>query len=251
VARGLVEVEGLTWDEFTAWFGKAWEPGDHLSVIAPTKAGKTTFVSGLLGLRKYVLALDPKGGDETLSALRYPRLTAWPGEKKMERLVAKAERDGHPTRWFVGSMANRQEDWPALKQACAQALEGAYNMGGWTVYADELQILADRRMMDLSGSIAKFLIAARGKGVTFVSSFQSTSWIPSEAKRQPYWVAASYTRDEDTIGSLAELMGRSRAEMRGAIAELDEFVWIIVGRNPREPLRLVKPPKVNRIQRRA
>ena len=72
---GLPRVEALGWaDEFKPWFAEVWEPGQHLSVIAPTGAGKTTFVGGLLDLRRYVLALDPKGGDSTLSGLGYDRL---------------------------------------------------------------------------------------------------------------------------------------------------------------------------------
>jgi hypothetical protein len=84
--------------------------------------------------------------------------------------------------------------------------------------------------------------------VTFVSSFQAPSWVPTEAVRQPYWVAVSYTRDTDVIDKLAKVMGRSIAEMRGAISELEEHVWMIVGRNPREPLRLTRPPALERPQ---
>src|SRR5271170_5004112 len=81
------EVLGLKWDDFVNDFKAKWQPGEHISVIAPTGAGKTTFVAGILGLRRYVLALDPKGGDETLAGLRYRRLDTWPGERGMERLL--------------------------------------------------------------------------------------------------------------------------------------------------------------------
>jgi len=146
-----LEVEGLSWNSFVDWFKLAWEPGDHLTVIAPTGAGKTTLVSGLLNMRRYVLALDPKGGDDTLMSLGYPRLTQWPGERKMESLIDKNEEDGRPSRYIVGPVVHTEDDLPKLRQACADALRGSFNMGGWTVYADELQIMADRRMMNLSG----------------------------------------------------------------------------------------------------
>jgi hypothetical protein len=239
-----LEVEGLDWPDFVGWFRTAWEPGDHLSVIAPTKAGKTTLVNGLLSMRRYVLALDPKGGDETLAALKLRRLPAWPGDRRMERLIADDEEHGRKSHYIVGPVVQRGADLPALKKAIQESLDGAFDMGGWTVYVDELQIAADRRMMDLSGSVAKLLVAARSKGVTFVSSFQGPSWVPSEAMRQPYWAATSYTRDTDTVGRLAEVMGRSKAEMRGVIRGLDEHVWIVIGRNPREPIRLTRPPMV-------
>ena len=62
-----LEIEALDWStEFLPWFQEAWKPGQHVALIAPTGAGKTTFAAGLLGLRKYVLALDEKGGDLSL-----------------------------------------------------------------------------------------------------------------------------------------------------------------------------------------
>ena len=57
-----LEIEPLEWStEFLPWFQTAWQPGQHVALIAPTGAGKTTFAGGLLNLRRYVLALDAKG----------------------------------------------------------------------------------------------------------------------------------------------------------------------------------------------
>jgi len=237
-------VEALRWDDFREWFGDAWRPGDHLSVIAPSGAGKSTLVGHLLDLRRYVLGLDPKGGDETISSLDWPRLSDWPGERAMRRRLDADERHGVPSRYLVGPITNRGQDFPRLLKACGDALDSAYDMGSWTVYVDELQVLCDRRLMNLGGKAARLLISARSKAVTFVSSFQSPSWVISEAMRQPKWVAVSYTRDVDTVNRLAEIMGRDKAEIRGVISELEEHVWAVVGRNPREPLRLTKPPRL-------
>ena len=78
--RQTLEIEPLDWNtEFLPWFDKAWKPGEHISLIAPTGAGKTTFASGIMGLRRYVLVLDAKGGDSTLEGLGFPRLSKWPG----------------------------------------------------------------------------------------------------------------------------------------------------------------------------
>lgn len=236
------EVEALTWPRFTARFQKMWEPGQHLSCIAPAGAGKSTLISALLNLRLYVLALDPKGGDETISALGYKRLATWPGEKKMSEMVARNDADNKPSRYIVGPLVRRSEEMGKLRKACSDALRDAFNMGGWTVYVDELQVLSDRRMMNLSGHAARLLVAARSKGITFVSSFQAPSWVPSEAMRQPTWVAIGYTRDTDTVNRLAEIMGRPKAEIRGAVKALPKFHWLIVGRDPRAPLIITSPP---------
>jgi len=238
------EVEPLVWGApggFLEWFGQAWKPGEHVSVIAPTGAGKTTFVGGLLQLRRYVLALDPKGGDSTLSGLEYPRLSTWPGERKLGELVAKNDQEGRPSRYILGPRVVRHEDNEKLREVTKEALDGAFTMGGWTLYADELQIISDPRMQGLRKEVDRILIAARDKGLSFVSSYQSPSWVTPNAAKMSTWVAVSYTRDTDVVNRLAEVLGRPRAEIRGAVAGLDRYSWLIVGRDPREPIRVTLP----------
>lgn len=236
-----LEVEPLPWAEFKQWFAREWKPGQHLSVIAPTGAGKTTFVGGLLELRKYVLALDPKGGDSTLSGLGYPRLAEWPGDRRVAQIVAKNDDDNKPSRFIVGPRVAKNEDYAALRETTKEALDGAFNLGGFTVYADELQILSDPRMMNLRKEADRMLIAARDKGLSFVSSYQAPAWVTPHAGRMSTWVAVSYTRDQDTVDKLAGILGRPRPELRGAISGLDPYTWLIVGRDPRAPLRVTLP----------
>ncbi len=246
IARRLDDegVRALTPEQFTEEFRHLWKQGEHLSAIAPTGSGKTTFVLMILRLRRYVLALDIKGGDETLAALRYPRLSEWPGIKKMRRMVEKNDSEGKPSRYIVGPVAQTRKDLPALKRAISEAMDDAYDMGGWTTYADELQILTDPRMMGLAAPSARNLVAARSKRITFVSAFQGPRWVISEAIGQPTWIAASYTRDTDTVNRMAEVLGRPRAEVRGVMKAIPEHWWIVVGRSPRAPYLAVKPPYV-------
>ncbi len=238
----LPAVEPLEWrDAFRPWFAETWEPGQHMSVIAPTGAGKTTFVGGLLDLRRYVLAFDPKGGDSTLTALGYTRLSTWPGEKKMSEMVADNDEHGRPSRYIVGPRIRSRSDLPKLREVCRQALEGAFNMGGWTCYVDELQIATDPRMMNLRAEIDEILIAARDKGLSLISSYQAPSWVTPHAAKMSTWVAVSYTRDRDVVHRLSEILGRPREEIRGALEGLDPFSWLIVGRDPRAPYRVTLP----------
>lgn len=244
MARTKFEVVPLVWDAedgFLSWFRSVWQPGQHVAVIAPTGAGKTTLVGGILALRRYVLALDPKGGDDTLTALGYPRLSAWPGERKLERIVAKNDEDGIPSRFIVGPRVSRVEDRARLKLVTKQALDGAFNMGGWTLYSDELQLMTDPRMMNLRTEADGILIAARNMGLSFVSSYQAPSWVTPHASRMATWCAVAQTRDTDVVNKLAEVLGRPKPEIRGAMEGLDEFAWMIVGRNPREPVRVTIP----------
>ena len=240
-----LEIEPLGWDEkggFLDWFGSVWQPGEHVSVCAPTGAGKTTLVGGILDrCRRYVLALDPKGGDSTLTGLGYPRLSEWPGERSLERIVAKNDDEGRPSRYIVGPRVAKHEDNLRLKKVMKDTLDGAFTMGGWTVYADELQILTDPRMHNLMQEADRMLIAARDKGLSFVSSYQAPSWVTPHAAKMSTWMFVSYTRDTDVVNRLAEIMGRPKAEIRGAIAGLERYSWLVVGRDPREPMRVTMP----------
>lgn len=239
------EVEGLEWDEFLPWFRERWEPGDHFSLCALTKSGKTTFVGGVLQLRKYVLALDPKGGDELLGALGWQRLEAWPGTRNLRRMLERNNKEGKPSRYVVGPLVRERRDRDRLRRTITEAIEGAFDMGGWTLYVDELQVAADRRMMNLEGHIAELLVSARQpKRITVVSSFQAPAWVPSEAVRQPIWFAVSATRDEAVVRRLSEVMGRPFAELLGAMRGLEEHCFILVDRNPRSALMVTQPKKI-------
>jgi len=238
----LPSVEPLPWPDFLEWWGDVWEPGDHVGIIAPTHAGKTTLALGLLSPRKFVLAFDPKGGDSTLQGSGFPRLPAWPPPKE----AYKAMREGRPVKYLVGPVVRVPEDVIQQVAVQAAALQGAFSDTGWTVYVDELQLLADRRMMGLGVHVERLLISARDKAVSVVTSFQRPANVPRTASDQAAWLAISYTRDVDVVNRLAEMLGRPKAEIRGVMNGLDPYTWLIVGRNPREPYRVTRPAEIKR-----
>lgn len=244
ITRDALEFpRGETFDRFMDRFAKAWEPGQHIALVGPTGVGKSTFAGHLLPRRKYVLALDPKGGDSTLSMLErrgFTRITRWPPPR---RILEGIER-GEPARLIVGQKLRSRADRPKLGGLLREALDGAFEDGGWTVYVDELQIAADQRLMNLMASIEENLIAARDRGVSVVTSYQRPARVPRSASEMSTYLVTWYTRDVDTVNRLAEMMGRDKKEVRGAIRGLGRHCILVVSNNPHEPMIVTAVPRL-------
>ena len=241
--RANSDLLGLAWPDFLDYMKQRWEPGQHFSLAALTGTGKSTFMGGLIPhCRDFVLGIDVKGGDEILSSLDWPRLEKMPTVREMARMVRDNQDDGKPSHYIVGPIVHRTTDRPKRIATIKKCLEVAFDMGGWTLYIDELQIAGDRRMMDLGDEIAELLVSARQpKRMSICSSFQAPSWVPLEAVRQPFWFGCSVTRDEAMVQRLAEAVGRDYHEIIGAMRAMDEHRFLVVDRNPHSPLVFTKP----------
>lgn len=227
-------VEALTWKQFIPWFKQRWNPGEHMALVAPTGSGKTVFVRDILAMRKYVAALDPKGGDSSLTRLLdvgFER-TSWPPNREIRKQIE----EGKPARLLIGSNVKAIDDLVKLRGEVQLVLRDAFNEGGWTVYIDELQIVADKRLMALGASVERNLIAARDRGVSMVMSFQRPANVPRSASEMSTWFLVMYTRDRDTVDRLAEMAGRPPAEIRGMVKGLPQYCALLFSRNPREPV---------------
>jgi hypothetical protein len=239
-----LDIVGYDWPEFLHWFAHHWEPGDHVGIVAPTKAGKTTCAVGICSLRKHLLAFDPKGGDSTLAGSKWPRVSTFP----LPREWRKAVEEGKGARLIIGNVI-RDEDSRARSRALQrQYLTQAFNDGGWTIYVDELQLMADRRFGGMADSVEELLISARDSGISVVTSFQRPANVPRAATDQAIWFIVGYTRDTDVVGRLGEMAGRSRAEMRGMVRGMKATPnsFLVFSSNPREPIVAIVPDKVVR-----
>jgi hypothetical protein len=233
-------VVAADWDLFLEWFGDVWEPGKHVALIGPTGEGKSTFAVGILDLRKWVIAVDPKGEDETLSQSGFTRITSWPLPSDMRDKIA----DGQPCRLIVGGSTRTEAELDALSDLMRRAIEGVRAEGGWTIYADEFQLLADRRMFGLDKQIERLLIAARSRGTSVVTSFQAPAWVPKAGTRQAAFTVMWPTRDRDMIQTVARAMGRPWHELAEAVDELPDYHVLVIPKKPRAPMVLAHAPKL-------
>ena len=243
------DVLGLSWPEFLPWFQERWRPGEHVNIVARTGTGKTTIEVGILPLRRWVLALDAKGGDRTLSALEkrgFRRLSAWPPDRRTMRSIRDRVEAGQPARFVVGKKSRKRADRPGIRETCRAALLDAQEWGGWTICVDELQLMTDPRMMDLDDIFDELAILARDAGVSLVSAAQQVVRVSRAASNQATWFIAGYTRDLDAVARLGEMAGRSRAEMRGAVRALRNLRHsiLVFSDNPYDPVVTTIAPRV-------
>ena len=235
------QVVAAPWDMFEAWFKHVWEPGQHVALIGPTGEGKTTFAVGILKQRKWVLALDAKGEDATLEASGFQRIMAWPPPGKTRDEIA----EGKPARLIAGGSIRTDRDKKHLVALMHDAVKGVRAEGGWTCYADEFQILCDRRMYGLDKPVEEMLVAARSRGTSVVVSFQAPAWVPKAATRQATYAVVFPTRDVNMLKTVAESMGRTWQDVVAGVRELPSYHVLVIPKRIHAPMVLTKAPKIN------
>jgi len=236
------EIEALQWTDFLKRMATDWKPGEHWSFIVPTGGGKTTIAGGLAKTRRFVLGFDVKGGDTTMKKFGWERLTKWPPTRQDREDMA----DGKPFRRLVGSTDKSREGRLRRYALCKKVLRDVLEEGGWTVLATDAKILTHPKFGGLWDDYEELILMARDAGVSVMTDMQRVSGQPRESSDQATWLAVGYTRDVDAVNRLGEMMGRSRAEMRGAIDALGDlpYGFLVVNRDPHMPIILTRADKL-------
>jgi hypothetical protein len=236
----------VTRDDGPVQLAPPWKPGDHWALVGPTGEGKSTLAVNLLLLRKYVLALDPKGEDETLAASGYERVFGLPPKKRLPREVQRDLDEGRPVHLIVGGAATSAAEDIRLQQLMEEAIIYARHAGGWTLYVDEFELLSSQRMFNLGRFIDRMLITARRSKSSVITAFQAAAWVSKHATRQATFVVLFPTRDRNMIKAVAESMGRPWQAMCALVDELPPFHFVIIPKNHRMPMVITKAPKVGK-----
>jgi hypothetical protein len=252
----------LSWSNYLAWLrgqkktaalaGETvplpppWKPGQHWALVGKTREGKTNFaVVMLTECRKYVLALDPKGEDETLTASGWERVTGVPPYKAFPRDIQKRLDEGtEPVRLIVGLDSRTAESDEANKRLMSQAVEYVRQSRGWTMYTDEHQILTDPRMFRVGPQVARAAVSAASAKTSVVSTMQYISWSEKAPLRQASMWSIWKTRNRNLVKALADEIGRDWQELGAILDELRKYDMLTISDELRAPLIVTRPPKI-------
>jgi hypothetical protein len=250
-------VVGMTWPQFLEHMRIRWEPGQHIAMIGPTGEGKSTFAGGLLSLRDYVLAFDPKGEDTTLSATGYERVLKLPNEIDWQERLFRSQHarqwdrihtdiaEGRPAKLIVGGPSRTVEQDTRNQSLMHRAFQYAREAGGWTVYVDEFELISSQRQFNLGKWVERMLISARSEGTSVVTSFQAAAWVSKHATRQARMTVMWPTGDRDMIKAVAASMGRDWRQVAAAVDELPQYHVVVIPRGKTGgPLICTSAPKL-------
>jgi len=251
---GRLRKARTAWGE-TVELGPPWQPGEHMALDGPTGEGKTTHAVGMLGLRKYVLALDPKGEDDTLSRSGYARVRHIYQDSIRWRLAhredAKTWDDIHKrieagldARVIVGQGSRTLADDLRNQRLMSDALEYCRQAGGFTLYVDEFELLSSPRMFGQGPMVERLLISARSQGTSVVTTFQAPAWISQHATRQSRRAVKWPTGDPEMVKKLGRAMGRDWQEVKLALDQLPPFHTLTLPRGKRHPMVITSAPEL-------
>jgi hypothetical protein len=195
----------LPWAQVMRWYRAERRPGYHVSVLAPTRYGKSRLTRNLLKTWDYVLTFDVKGDDpETVGR----RIDSYPSRARLWR-----DRSHHYR--IVGM------DPARYRRVFSSAWRSGYESreaGSWVLHLGECYVMSDR--MGLEDDLVTLWVTGGGKGLTVVAETQRPANVPHEFYDQSAFQFLGWSRDAYTIRRLSEVGGDTEL-IRAVVPSLD------------------------------
>jgi hypothetical protein len=190
----------VAWDDHLAFMAQAWQPGDHVSVFAQTKAGKSVLVRHLLVLvrEERIITFDCKGDDAEVAQTGQ-------SVRKLPMRLGRALSVQQQHHYRIVVPDNR-----ALGRAVVEpALNGAYREGDWVVNLDEVRAITDPRDpgLGLAPLVERMWIRGRSRRITLIAQTQGPRWVPSSMYDQAQFVYLSRLLDTRARKRIREIGG--------------------------------------------
>jgi hypothetical protein len=235
----------MPWATLQARLRRDWQPGQHVTIAAPTGIGKTHLAVSLAEMSRWVLVLACKRRDPLVAQLRQD---GYEVTGNLDDLLWTAQGRGEPTTpkvvfWPQFSEKLSIEQRGVLQaRAMREALNYADKTGGWTLLIDETMYMA--ASLRLEKELDHVWFQGRTQQVSIVACAQRPAHIPRMAFSQATYLFLGRFGDGRDIETLREISSTIPKQLlENAISTLSverhEFLFVDVHR---EELAVVTAP---------
>lgn len=162
-------IEDVPWQEFMSKRFR-WTQGEHVSMIGPTGAGKTTLALQILPMRRLMCICANKPRDDTMGRILKDKSMMWVRQERfdpkpgIERIVL------WPKASALDTMVTAQRD------AFRDALHRIWRVGYWGIFFDEVRYICET--LGLRKEVELYWQQARALKISVIAGTQRPAWVP-------------------------------------------------------------------------
>lgn len=221
------EIPRVPWEQLRRAFKLDFQQGDHVSILGPTKGGKTTLGIEVCSCRDYVIFLATKQDDEIIDALANKgyairedlEIEIVDGKPRPEKIVF------WPKPW---NQAYELEEIHGIQKVeMRKAFTYVYHSGRWCTFADEVHYLNDE--LGMKRELNSLWYQGRSARNSLVASAQRPAWVPRAMYSAPEHLFMFQTNDRDDWARLGDIGGANVGRIKSVIGRLEKHEFLYVG----------------------
>ncbi len=232
------EIELPAFIDRTDFLHNYWDykPGEHVTFLAPTQSGKTTFIAQLVGvsatpeLPAIVLVMKPRDRtvDKIVKQLGFEIIRKWPPPVNVWRGWRKK-----PSGWVLWPKHTFDDevDDPHFHDVFKKVLMDAYKTGDRIVVADETFGLTNE--LHLGKKLDSIWTRGAGMGCGLWAASQRPAMIPQNAYAQAEHIFIAYDPEERSRKRYGEIGGVDGKMVEATVLQLEKYHWLYIRRTGR------------------